>query len=933
MPYALGIDVGTSFTAAATSRAVGVVEVVALGPVADSIPTIVYLTDAGDLLIGDAAARRLVIDPRGAASEFKRRMGDPTPIILRRSPFSAESLLRHMIEQVVRRVEEREGELPTGIVLTHPANWGPYKLDLLDQAIQAADLGVPVSKLTEPEAVAVAYGSRTEVPIGAVIGVYDLGGGTFDAAILRREAGGFRLLGDSVGVEHLGGVEFDEAVLNHVRDHLGTRWPSDGDDPALLAPMAQLRRSCVQAKELLSVTRSVTIPVLLPGVETAVELGRDLFESMIGPRIDDTVTALEAALSSAGLTKDDLHAIVLAGGSSRIPLVSATVVRRLGRPLATDIDPLFAVAIGAASEAARRTLTAEVRPAAAPLRPESAPVSDRTATFIEATPAPRPRRGKPAWLVPVALAAAAGLLIGFGVDRAARDSGPTVAAGETTAPTSPVPQTAATPAPTTAAPSTVPVDSRPADDSPSSGPGALRQIKGVIPGSFERASIADALMYQTHAYDATILAVLAAVADRADGGSQLARSIWRSAGGSAGTTNDVAASCNAIGAEPLGPGPTTADCVRQAIDAPNNPEFDLNIDGLTSALGFDSRGMALAAPFSFAEFEEDGAVSAIRPAPAFHPAGDLTEPVWPDSRTIPGGSLRVGLLVNATAATLAEPLIVGAGRAFDDLAAAFSANGIPCTDGASRSCTIDDGARGTFEIELAEVRACYGTTTRLPEQCPADQLLTTVDDGWSRLRNENVDVIVGPVTTSDLKALDVTSAIDGAPGYVGVQVPLLTPSATGEDVVNDANLGWVFQLATDSLQADAMWGIIESNFALSAGGSIEVVHLDTGYGPSLLRALEQRANGTIAVNSYPYSNEQSLPTCWHALGVQIGSAIKELPGTGPVIVVGLENDAPGILRGLIDAGVEPSRILGATGVMKKAVGEKYLTVDTSCTQE
>ncbi len=89
MVYDLGIDVGTSYTAAAIRRADGTIEVVGLGPIADNIPSVVYLNDDGSLIVGDAAARRAAIDPAGAAREFKRRLGDSVPLLLGGSPFSA----------------------------------------------------------------------------------------------------------------------------------------------------------------------------------------------------------------------------------------------------------------------------------------------------------------------------------------------------------------------------------------------------------------------------------------------------------------------------------------------------------------------------------------------------------------------------------------------------------------------------------------------------------------------------------------------------------------------------------------------------------------------------------------------------------------------------------------------------------------------------
>ncbi len=366
MVYDLGIDVGTSYTAAAIRRADGTVEVVGLGPIADNIPSVVYLGEDGTLIVGDAAARRAAIDPSGAAREFKRRLGDPTPLILRTSPFSAEALIGKMIDHVVGRVTDRERDRPRHTVVTHPANWGPYKLELFAQSFRMANLE-DHSRLAEPQAAAMAYAAEARVPDGAVVAVYDLGGGTFDAAVLRKTASGFEPLGENVGIEHLGGVDFDEAVMHHVRRSVGERWPTDPDDPSLPAPMLHLRRACMEAKELLSSEQDVQIPVLLPGVDTTVPLDRAQFESMITPRLEDTIAALEAAISSAGTDANQLSAVLLVGGSSRIPLVGQLLRQRYGSLVAGDIDPLYAVARGAALAATAAAETAQgIGPTSAP---------------------------------------------------------------------------------------------------------------------------------------------------------------------------------------------------------------------------------------------------------------------------------------------------------------------------------------------------------------------------------------------------------------------------------------------------------------------------------------------------------------------------------------------------------------------------------------
>ena len=352
----LGIDLGTTWTAAAVHRD-GRVEIVSLGDRGPTIPSVVFLREDGVVLTGDAANRRAVTEPGRVAREFKRRLGDPTPIIVGGVPYSAEVLTAKLLRWVVDKVTELEGEAPDAIALTHPANWGPYKQDLLRQAVRHADLDTnAVTFLAEPQAAAIYYASQERVTPGAVIAVYDLGGGTFDAAVLRKEqglAGGFVILGEPEGIERLGGIDFDAAVLAHVNAALdGALDVLDGDDPALLPALARVRQDCVDAKEGLSADTDVSIAVSVPGVQHEVRLTRGEFEDMVRPVISETIAALRRAVRSAAIEPADVQAVLLVGGSSRIPIVGQMVSAEFGRPIAVDAHPKHAVALGAAVAAA-----------------------------------------------------------------------------------------------------------------------------------------------------------------------------------------------------------------------------------------------------------------------------------------------------------------------------------------------------------------------------------------------------------------------------------------------------------------------------------------------------------------------------------------------------------------------------------------------------
>lgn len=365
--YALGLDLGTTFSGAAIARD-GRAEMVALAHNTSTVPSVLFLREDGTFLVGDAAIRRGLQDPGRLAREFKRRFGDTTPLLLGGSPWSADALsvqlLRHLSEAVVAQ----QGAPPDAVTVTHPANWGRYKVDLLRQAVRTAGLG-DAGLLTEPEAAAIHYASTERMAPGEIVAIYDLGGGTFDAAALRRTEGGFELLGTAEGIERLGGIDFDEAVLGHVVSFAGPAIADlDPADPAALSALARLRVECVAAKEGLSEDTEVSIPVVLPTLQTQIRLTRAEFEDMVRPTLAETTSVLSRTLRSGGVEPDQVKAVLLVGGSSRIPLVGQLVAAEMGRPVAVDVHPKHAVALGAALHAA--SAVPAPAPAPAPVVPE-----------------------------------------------------------------------------------------------------------------------------------------------------------------------------------------------------------------------------------------------------------------------------------------------------------------------------------------------------------------------------------------------------------------------------------------------------------------------------------------------------------------------------------------------------------------------------------
>ncbi len=347
MGYRLGVDLGTTFTAAATDDGSGAV-MVGLGDRALQVPSVVLLQDDGTFLYGEAAERRARTEPERAVREFKRRIGDTVPVLVGGQPFSPQALSARLLAWVVAKTTERQGAPPDEVVLTHPANWGGYKRELFAQVAELADVERAVT-CTEPEAAATQYATRASLEPGDRMAVYDLGGGTFDVCVLEKERVGFRILGSPQGIEHLGGMDFDEAVFQHVLRQLADVTDGlDPDDPHVTTGLAALRRECVEAKEALSSDVSATIAVALPTVSTAVRLTRSELEQLVAPALQETLTATRRALRSADTAPTDLAAVVLVGGSSRIPLVSQFINAELGVPTALDTHPKHDIALGAA---------------------------------------------------------------------------------------------------------------------------------------------------------------------------------------------------------------------------------------------------------------------------------------------------------------------------------------------------------------------------------------------------------------------------------------------------------------------------------------------------------------------------------------------------------------------------------------------------------
>ena len=240
---------------------------------------------------------------------------------------SAPAVASHILQTLAARAAAALGTTDIKAVITVPA----YFNDAQRQATRdaAALAGLAVDRIiNEPTAASLSVGlHRLD---SATIAVYDLGGGTFDVSILKLEDGVFEVLSTG-GDTRLGGDDFDQAIATWLQGF------------GLEMPPAELRVSAEAGKVALS--KHLSTDVL------GVVLTRPVFEKMIGETVERTIKLTAAALADAGLTTSGIDAVVLVGGSTRVPLVRSRVEAYFGKPALTDVDPDQVVALGAAIQA------------------------------------------------------------------------------------------------------------------------------------------------------------------------------------------------------------------------------------------------------------------------------------------------------------------------------------------------------------------------------------------------------------------------------------------------------------------------------------------------------------------------------------------------------------------------------------------------------
>ncbi|WP_153506622.1 Hsp70 family protein, partial [Cumulibacter manganitolerans] len=347
----LAIDFGTSNTVAAVSVDGTAPRLLTIDG-SPLVPSSVYLGEDGTIAVGRDADRQARIDPSRYEPNPKRRIDDGemllgTDVIPVRQAIAA--VLGRVLQEFRRQFD---GARPDVVRLTHPARWRKTRRDVLVAACREAGLSDDPILVPEPVGAAthfVSQGGHNMQP-GQALAVYDLGGGTFDVAIVQKTANGFEVIAEA-GLPDLGGLDFDHAILEHVGRSQQPTNPEEWaklnrpTDTASRRAQRALAVDIKEGKEALS--RHPHTDIAFPAPFHDVHVTRSEFEELIRPNLARSVELLSTTISEANQTPDRLSGVYLVGGSSRIPLVARLIQEGLGVTPATLDQPEATVASGA----------------------------------------------------------------------------------------------------------------------------------------------------------------------------------------------------------------------------------------------------------------------------------------------------------------------------------------------------------------------------------------------------------------------------------------------------------------------------------------------------------------------------------------------------------------------------------------------------------
>lgn len=362
----MGIDLGT------TNSLVAIINPESKKPVVLKehdgnalVPSVIHFGDGGNLSVGDEAKKYLVAEPHNTVFSVKRLMGKSYNDVREYSSFftykviddNTESLVKvqvgdkfyspvelssFILKELKTRAEHILKTTVTRAVITVPAYFNDAQRQATRDAGKLAGLDV-LRIVNEPTAASLAYGLGLKKEETKTIAVYDLGGGTFDISVLRISGGIFEVLSTN-GDTYLGGDDFDRVLVKYWTGILGITEEELQNNKSIAQ---QLRLLAEEAK--ISLSADETFETELAGEKLTIS--RKIFEGLIQPYVEKTITCCRNALHDAGITTTEIDEVVMVGGSTRVPLVKKSVKEFFKRELHDTLNPDEVVALGAAVQA------------------------------------------------------------------------------------------------------------------------------------------------------------------------------------------------------------------------------------------------------------------------------------------------------------------------------------------------------------------------------------------------------------------------------------------------------------------------------------------------------------------------------------------------------------------------------------------------------
>ncbi|NDB46883.1 MAG: molecular chaperone DnaK [Nitrososphaeria archaeon] len=356
MAKIIGIDLGTSNSAASVMMGgkpalIPAAEGTSIG--GKAFPSVVAFTKEGQLLVGEPARRQAVTNPDNTIIAAKRKMGSDHVFKLQGKDYKPQQISAFILQKIKKDAEAFLGEPVTKAVITVPAYFDDNQRQATKDAGTIAGLDV-VRIINEPTAASLAFGLDKAGQDMKIL-VFDLGGGTLDVTIMEMGGGVFEVLSTS-GDTQLGGTDMDKVLIDYVVNEF--RKTTGIDLTKDSTAMTRIREASEKAKIELSTVMETDINLPFISYDQSsgpknleLKLTRAKFEELIRPIVERCRTSVDNALRDAKLAAADVSRIVLVGGPTRIPMVKKFVGDVIGKSPESGVDPMEAVAMGAAIQA------------------------------------------------------------------------------------------------------------------------------------------------------------------------------------------------------------------------------------------------------------------------------------------------------------------------------------------------------------------------------------------------------------------------------------------------------------------------------------------------------------------------------------------------------------------------------------------------------